>query len=68
MVFAAAFSGRRLGINWFLLAPLRMNTCTSAELWCICQKPEAGRFMIQCDVQEPDFKIWYHALLIVLVL
>ena len=30
---------------------------TSAELWCICQQPEAGRFMIQCDAQGPDGKI-----------
>ena len=30
------------------------------ELWCICQQPEAGRFMICCDVQGDGCKVWYH--------
>jgi len=34
---------------------------TSAQLFCFCQQPKAGRFMIQCDVQGPDHKIWYHS-------
>ena len=35
-------------------------TDASVVLWCSCQQPEAGRFMICCDVQGPGCKIWYH--------
>ena len=31
------------------------------ELWCSCQQPEAGHFMIECDVQGDGCKVWYHA-------
>ena len=32
----------------------------SSKLWCLCQEPEDSRFMIQCDVQGSNCKIWYH--------
>ena len=35
-------------------------TDASVVLWCSYQQPEAGRFMICCDVQGPGCKIWYH--------
>ena len=32
----------------------------SNELWCSCQRPEDGRFMIHCDVQGEECRVWYH--------
>jgi len=32
----------------------------SNELWCSCQRPEDGRFMIHCDVQGEGCRVWYH--------
>jgi len=34
------------------------NDCNA--LWCSCQNPEGGRFMICCDVRGEGCKIWYH--------
>ena len=36
------------------------NDSAPVELWCICQQPEGGRFMICCDVQGDGCKEWYH--------
>ena len=36
------------------------NDSAPVELWCICQQPEGGRFMICCDVQGDGCKVWYH--------
>ena len=33
---------------------------SSSELWCLCQEPEDSRFVIQCDIQGSNCKIWYH--------
>ena len=32
----------------------------SSDLWCLCQEPEDSCFMIQCDIQGSNCKIWYH--------
>ena len=32
----------------------------SSKLWCSCQQPDDGRFMICCDFKGPNCKIWYH--------
>ena len=36
------------------------NDVDCCELWYLCQKPEDSRFMIRCDIQERNCKIWYH--------
>ena len=32
----------------------------SSKLWCSCQQPDDGRFMICCDSKGPKCKIRYH--------
>ena len=41
-------------------ATVVVNDGAPVELWCICQQPEGGRFMICCDVQGDGCKEWYH--------
>ena len=31
-----------------------------SALWCLCQEPEDSWFMIWCDIQGRNCKIWYH--------
>ena len=40
--------------------PDNSSATECSEIWCLCQCPEDGRFMICCDVQGEGCKIWYH--------
>ena len=39
---------------------LAVRVDNDSALWCLCQEPEDSRFMIQCDIQGSNCKIWYH--------
>ena len=36
------------------------NDGDSCALWCLCCEPEDSRFVIQCDIQGRNCKVWYH--------